>query len=111
LLVSLQHPTRDLSGLLTQLSECARAECDLYQRIWVSRARSRTSARIINGSVIAFSLGLIILNPAYVQPFLTERGLLVLLGITSCFVAGLTWLHHITTLQMPPRFLHHGEAS
>jgi len=110
LLVSLQHPTRDLIGLLTQLSDCARAECNLYQRVWISRARSRTSARIINGSVMAFTLGLIILNPKYVQPFLSGQGLVVLVGIASCFISGLYWLHLITTLEMPPRFLHHGDT-
>ena len=109
LLVSLQHPTRDLSGLLTHLSECARAECDLYQRIWVSRARSRTSARIINGSVVLFSLGLVVLNPGYIRPFLTGQGVAVLLAVVSCFVGGLMWLRHITTLASPPRFLHHGD--
>ena len=111
LLVSLKHPTRDLSSLLTHLSECARAECDLYLRIWVSRARSRTSVRIITLSVATFSFGLVIFNPAYVQPFFTSQGLLFLFGICLCFTVGLMWLRRISTLESVQRFLQPGEAT
>jgi Flp pilus assembly protein TadB len=108
LLVSLRYPTRDMSALLTHLSDCARAECDLYMRVWVSRARSRTSVRIINASVFTFTAGLVLLNPAYVQPFFTMQGgvFLVLVGLS--FAIGLTWLRRITTLEPPQRFLHPG---
>lgn len=111
LLVSLRHPTRDLSSLLTHLSECARAECDLYLRIWVSRARSRTSVRIITLSVATFSFGLVIFNPGYVQPFFTSQGFLFLFGICLCFAVGLTWLRRISTLEPVERFLHPGDAT
>ena len=111
LLVSLQHPTRDMSALLTHLSECARAECDLYLRVWVSRARSRTSVRIITFSVVLFSLGLVLLNPGYVKPFFTVQGSAFLLCICLCFGVGLTWLHRMTTLELPHRFLEPGDIA
>jgi hypothetical protein len=41
LITTAQHQTRDLGQLLGHLSDCARSECHLYLRIWVSRARSR----------------------------------------------------------------------
>lgn len=106
LLVSLQHPTRDMSSLLSHLAECARSECDLYMRIWVSRARSRTSLRIISLSVLIFSLGLVLLNPAYVQPFFTLNGSIFLGGVVTSFAVGLMWLRRITTLEATQRFLH-----
>jgi Flp pilus assembly protein TadB len=111
LLVSLQHPTRDMSGLLTHLSECARAECDLYLRVWVSRARSRTSVRIITFSVVVFSVGLILFNPTYIQPFFSRQGSVFLVGVCLCFAVGLTWLHRMTTLRLPHRFLEPGEIT
>jgi Flp pilus assembly protein TadB len=111
LLVSLQHPTRDMAGLLTHLSECARAECDLYLRVWVSRARARTSVRIITFSVVVFSVGLILFNPTYIQPFFSRQGIFFLVGVSLCFVVGLTWLHRMTTLRLPHRFLEVGEIA
>lgn len=105
LLVSLQHPTRDLGALLTHLSGCARAECDLYLRVWVSRARSRTSVRIITFAVAVFSVGLVLFNPAYIQPFFTAQGSVFFIAVCLCFGVGLTWLHRMTTLELPHRFL------
>lgn len=105
LLIAVRHQTRDFASLLTHLSECARAECDLYLRVWVSRARSRTAVRIINYSVAIFALGLVLLNPAYVVPFFTREGLLFLFLVVTCFVGGLLWLRQLTTLQLPQRFL------
>jgi hypothetical protein len=35
LITTAQHQTRDLGPLLGHLSDCARAECHLYLRIWV----------------------------------------------------------------------------
>lgn len=106
LIVSMKHPTRDFSSLLSHLSDCARAECDLYMRIWVSRARSRTSRRVITVSVIAFSAGLAVFNPNYLRPFATANGFVFLVGICGCFASGLIWLHHISTLPAAQRFLH-----
>lgn len=111
LLVSLQHPTRDMTSLLTHLSECARAECDLYLRVWVSRARSRTSVSIITFSVLIFSLGLVVLNPTYVQPFFTMQGSAFFACVCLCFAIGLMWLRRMTTLELPQRFLGSTEAS
>lgn len=105
LLIAARHQTRDFSSLLTHLSDCARAECDLYLRVWVSRARSRTAVRIINYSVASFALGLVVLNPAYVTPFFTKHGLFFLVLVAMCFVGGLIWLRQMTTLQLPERFL------
>jgi hypothetical protein len=105
LLIASRHQTRDFAALLTHLSECARAECDLYLRVWVSRARTRTAVRIINYSVAGFCLGLLILNPAYVAPFLTTQGGFFLALTATCFAFALAWLRQITTLKVPQRFL------
>jgi len=105
LLIASRHQTRDFAALLTHLSECARAECDLYLRVWVSRARARTAVRIINYSVAGFCLGLLILNPAYVAPFLTAQGGFFLALTATCFAFALAWLRQITTLKVPERFL------
>ncbi len=110
LVLSLSHHTRNLPALLTHLSECARSESDLYTRVWVSRARSRTAVHIITWSVVAFTVGLAALNPGYMSPFASSSGVTALMFVGLCFVCGLGWLRAMTTLEPPARFLRHGES-
>ena len=106
LILSIRHHTHDFLGLLTHLSDAARAETDLYTRVWVSRARTRTAVRIITASVSCFVVGLVVLNPDYLAPFLTLHGVAVLTVVCACFAGGLFWLRTMTSLEHPPRFLH-----
>lgn len=105
LVAASQHQTRDVALLLGHLADCARAECSLYLRIWVSRARSRTAVRIISGSVAVFSLGLVLLNPAYLRPFASSSGIVVLIIVMGCFLGALLWLHDMARVRTPARFL------
>ncbi len=105
LVTSARHQTKDLVQLLTHLAECARSECHLYLRIWVSRARSRTSIRIINGSVVSFVGGLLLFNPSYLRPFIGFEGVIVLLGIGVLFTIAITWLQRIASVSIPARLL------
>jgi hypothetical protein len=99
------HQTRDLAQLLTHLSECARSECHLYLRIWVSRARMRTAIRIISGAVTTFVVGLLAFNTAYLKPFLTVEGIFILTCIASAFGFALLSLHKLSNIRVPARFL------
>lgn len=111
LTTSSRHQTRDLHTLLSHLSECARAECHLYLRIWVSRARSRTAVRIITAVVLAFVGGLFLLNRPYLAPFFSMSGAGVALVITSLFATSLVWLSRIADVQTPDRLLRTVERS
>lgn len=105
LTTSSRHQTRDLHTLLGHLSECARAECHLYLRIWVSRARSRTAVRIITAVVAVFVSGLILLNRPYLAPFASLAGASVAVIITASFLTSLVWLSRIANVQTPDRLL------
>ena len=105
LITSAQHQTRDLGQLLGHLSECARSECHLYLRIWVSRARSRTAVRIISGAVGTFIAGLVLFNRNYLAPFLSFEGAVVLAFISASFATALLWLQRIAQISTPARFL------
>jgi tight adherence protein B len=105
LITSSQHQTRDVGQLLGHLSDCARAECHLYLRIWVSRARSRTAVRIITGAVATFVVGLVALNPVYLAPFFSTEGALVFVCVAVCFVLALVWMQNIARIRTPARFL------
>jgi tight adherence protein B len=105
LVAASQHQTRDVTLLLGHLAECARAECDLYLRIWVSRARSRAAVRIISVAVAVFSCGLVVLNPTYLSPFLSVSGLVTFMFVALCFTGALVWLGNMAKVRTPARFL------
>ena len=111
LITSSQHQTRDIGQLLGHLSECARSECHLYLRIWVSRARSRTSVRIITCAVGTFVAGLFVFNRNYLEPFWSIEGTAVLICIGASFAIALLWLQRIAQISTPARFLSGREGS
>ena len=65
----------------------------------------RTASRIISGAVITFILGLLLLNSAYLTPFMSVEGMLVMVCIVSAFVFALLSLHKMSNIQVPARFL------
>ena len=111
LISTVRNPTRDLVQLLSQLADCARSECDLYLRVWVSRARSRTAVRIIFGSVGVFASGLLLFNPGYVEPFITREGSFFLLLTVVMFAVSLVWISRISRVPERGRLLVAGAAS
>ena len=105
LITASAHHSRDLAQLLGHLSECSRSECELYLRIWVSRARTRTSVRIISGTIASFALGLFVFNIGYLRPFFTAEGFIVFLFVGGCFGSSLTWMSRIARVETPARLL------
>ena len=105
LVTASRHQTRDVASLLGHLASCARAECDLYLRIWVSRARSRTAVRIITVAVATFVTGLLVLNPAYLSPFVSVEGAVVAVLVAALFAGALLWMHRIAAVETPGRFV------
>jgi hypothetical protein len=105
LITASAHHSRDLAQLLGHLAECARSECELYLRIWVSRARTRTSVRIISGTIASFALGLFVFNIGYLRPFFTAEGFIVFLFVGGCFGSSLTWMNRIARVETPARLL------
>jgi tight adherence protein B len=107
LITASTHQSRDLAQLLTHLAECSRSECELYLRIWVSRARTRTSVRIISGTIFCFGLGLVLFNLSYLRPFFSREGAFVLLAIAMSFACSLYWMSQIARVEVPGRLLAH----
>ncbi len=104
---ALQLATRrqpgQLADLLGSLADTARAEVTMRQRIEAGRARIRTSVRIITIFTVAFTAGLLVLNPAYLDAYRTLPGQAVLLLITALDAAAYAWLARDSRLARPPR--------
>jgi hypothetical protein len=74
-------------------------------RIEASRRQTRTSVRVIVITTIAFATGLIALNRAYLDPFDSPQGQLVLTVVGTLFGLAFAWLSRIARLREPDRFL------
>lgn len=105
LVSSIQNQTRDLSGLLTQLSASAREECNLCLRIWVTRARTRSAVRIVSGSLLVFVLGLAMFDTQYLAPYASLSGMFVLVLVMGGFGLGLWLLDHMSRVQPAARLV------
>lgn len=107
LVTAARNPARDLTMLLTHLADCTRLECELYMRIWVSRARARTAVRIVVGAVCVFATAMLVFGTGYLAPYATSQGALVATGICTIFVTCVGWMKEISKIELPRRFLAH----
>lgn len=95
-----------LREVLTSLSESARAELDMRQRVSAGRRSTRRSVQIVTGVTLTFVFGLRIFNPGYVEPYGSPVGQVVLLLVIGIFGAGIMWLRRLSRFETPERFLH-----
>ena len=94
-----------LRQVLTSLSEAARAELDMRERVSAERSSTRTSAQIVTIFSISVIGALVLLNPTYVAPYGSLTGQLVLAVVVLLFAAGFLWMRRLAGVQMPARFL------
>jgi tight adherence protein B len=102
---AVDHEARDLRQLLGRVAQCAREESRMRGRIWVGRARTRSSVRIVAAVVASFVLGLVVLNRAYLEPYSTATGQAVLAVILAVFAAALSWMGRMARVDVPERFV------
>ncbi|MFE1397027.1 type II secretion system F family protein [Nocardiopsis dassonvillei] len=95
----------DLGALLSSLAQAAREQAAMLVRIAATRARVRTSARIIAATTLALAVGLALVNADYLAPYNTGIGQLVLAGIGVLWAVGLVWLARLTRTSLGPRVL------
>jgi len=94
-----------LRDVLTSLSHSVRNELDMRGRVMASRSSTRRSVQIVVGISAAFIIGLRVLNPAYVEPYATFEGQVMLSVVIALFASGFLWLRRLATFDMPSRFL------
>jgi tight adherence protein B len=104
---------QDLSDLLGSLAGAARDNATMRLKIEASRARTRTSVRIITAVTVCMALLLVVLNRSYLSPFDSAAGQGVMLAVIACFAGGLWWLASMARYVAPERFLvgHRNEES
>ena len=105
LLLAAEQQARDLGQLLAGLADSARQHAAMRMRIAASRARIRTGSRIIIAATMALTVGLLAWSRAFLQPYDTATGQLVLAAVGGCFAAAFWWLNRIAAIADPPRIL------
>jgi tight adherence protein B len=105
LTIAIRHQARDLTSLLSHLAETAHEQHRASVRIWVGRARTRSSVRIISASVAVFIVGLVLLDREYLSPYGTAEGQIVLTGVLFLFVLAFAQLQKLSESQEDHRFV------
>jgi tight adherence protein B len=105
LVVAAERQARDLAALLGHLAATARAEAGMRSRVWVGRARTRTSVRVIAAVVPLMVLAVMALDPHYFDPYDSASGQLVLLGVGGVFVASFALMERFGRIELPERFV------
>jgi Flp pilus assembly protein TadB len=94
-----------LRDVLTALSQAAREEMDMRNRIEASRASTRRSVQIITVLTLVVVFGLRFLNPDYVEPYNSFGGQVTLAVVCAIFAAGFLWLRRLSRYDTARRFL------
>lgn len=105
LVVAAEKEARELGPLLGQLAESARAEAQLRARVWAGRARTRTSVRVISACVGLFAAGLVLFDRAYLEPYGSATGQLVLVAVIAMFAGSFVAMDRMGRIELPQRFL------
>lgn len=103
--VAAEREARELGPLLGHLAECARDEARMRMRVWVGRARMRTTVRVV-GIVIGVSLvGLYALDRDYLAAYDGFSGQIALLIVALMFALSIVLLERMGRIAMPARFV------
>jgi tight adherence protein B len=105
LVIAAEKEARDLGALLGSLAESARDEARMRTRVWVGRARSRTAVRIIIAVVVFFVGFLLVFDRAYLSPYDSGSGQLILAVIVGAFGLSFVMMERIGRIIMPERFI------
>ncbi|MGF1645860.1 MAG: type II secretion system F family protein [Kineosporiaceae bacterium] len=94
-----------LRDVLSALAVSIREEAEVRRRIAAGRRSTRRSVQIVLVVSGAFMVGLAVFNPAYVTPYGTPFGQLVLVFVFALFGAGVLWIRGLASYRLPGRFL------
>jgi hypothetical protein len=94
-----------LRATLEALACSTRDELDLRRKIEAGRRALRTGVKIIVGTTVGFIAALAALDSAYLDPYDTATGQLVLTLVAAVFAAAFAWLRTLGAATTQPRLL------
>ena len=104
ILAAERHGAR-LSDVLSRVAAASRAEVALRLRIEAQRARTYSQARLISGVIVGVVLTYVALNRAYLAPFGTPAGQLMLAVVCGLWFVSFWGLVRLADLEPGERIL------
>ena len=105
LVLAADKSPKRLGSLLGTLAASARDEVNMRLRVDAGRARTRASVKVVTVATAVFTIGLIVLNRQYLDPYDSAFGQVMLLLIGACFALAFWWLARAAKFEPQERFL------
>jgi Flp pilus assembly protein TadB len=94
-----------LRDLLGALSRSVREELDMRRKVSAERRSTRRSVQIVVLVSVGMALGLAFIDRAFLAPYSSPFGQVVLALIASLYGLGIWWLRRLATFESPQRLL------
>ncbi|MHB8449102.1 MAG: type II secretion system F family protein [Mycobacteriales bacterium] len=105
LILASRRRGRGLAQVLDGLARAVADEVVVRRGIDADRAKPRTTARAVTWITLLAAAALILLDRAYVAPFGTGVGQLVLAGVLALFAGSFVWMQALANVGAEHRFL------
>ncbi|GHJ35438.1 type II secretion system F family protein [Streptomyces sp. TS71-3] len=105
LVMAAEQQARHLAPLLGELAEAVREQVAMRQRIDAGRASVRTGVRVTVIVTVGMAAGLVIFNRAYMYPFDTLAGQVVLAVVGVLFAVSFASMATIGRIEDPVRLI------
>ena len=103
--------SRHVRAVLEDLASAAYTEASMHRRVEVARQRPRTAMHTVAGIVAGFVALLLIFSQAYLQPYSSALGQLVLVIVAAYWGVGFWWMARMSRITTTERFLDAAEVS
>jgi Flp pilus assembly protein TadB len=105
LVIADENQARNLADLLTEIARSARDQTAMRVRVETGRARTYASSQALVGITLALVVTLLLFSPAFLEPYDTFGGQLVLGVVGGLFVGALWTLVQLGRPVAVPRLL------
>ncbi|MGH9244754.1 MAG: type II secretion system F family protein [Acidimicrobiales bacterium] len=105
LVLAADKSPKRLGFLLGELAQSARAEANMRLKVDAGRARTRTSTRVVTATTLIFTLGIMLINRDYMDPYNSVAGQIVLLFVGGLFALSFVWMARASRFHPAERFL------
>jgi Flp pilus assembly protein TadB len=94
-----------LREVLSALADSAREELDVRRKVAAERRSTRRSVQVVVAITLIMAAGLVLFNSAYMAPYTSFVGQVVLAVVIGLYALGLLWLRRLAKIEVPDRFL------
>jgi Flp pilus assembly protein TadB len=94
-----------LREVLSALADSAREELDVRRKVAAERRSTRRSVQVVVAITLLMAAGLVLFNSAYMAPYTSFVGQVVLAVVIGLYAVGLLWLRRLAKIEVPDRFL------